>query len=267
LSNETHIRAEELELHALGALTETEAAAVAAHVSGCAECRKELAEARGRAALLAFSVAQEKPEAGVKEKLLARIREEKGGLQAAGERKSLHKDLYREKKRGGAWWNWVLLPLTAALALLSVLLWQQNQSLTKQLQVAMQSAAELERARLQVLGLLNVLASPKTITVRLAGSGETEGARGLVKYNKESGEMVYSAELPALPADKVYQMWLLPVEGAPISAGIFTRAEAEKNLYSAKVPAMSEAKAFAVTIEPAGGVASPTGPKVLVGLS
>jgi len=59
----------------------------------------------------------------------------------------------------------------------------------------------------------------------------------------------------------------VPVQGAPISAGIFTRAEAEKKFYSAKVPAMSEAKAFAVTIEPVGGVASPTGPKVLVGVS
>jgi len=263
LSNETHIRAEELELYALGALTETEAAAVAAHVSGCAECGTELAEARGRAALLAFSVAQEKPGAGVKEKLLARIQAEQGAQEIVGARESVRE----ESKRGGAWWNWVLVPATAALALLSVALWQQNQSLTKELQAARESTAELEKARLHVLGLVNVLSSPQTITVRLAGSGETEGASGVVKYNKEMGEMVYSAELPALPADKVYQMWLVPVQGAPISAGIFTRAEAEKKFYSAKVPAMSEAKAFAVTIEPAGGVASPTGPKVLVGVS
>jgi len=33
------------------------------------------------------------------------------------------------------------------------------------------------------------------------------------------------------------------------------------------VPLNSEAKAFAVTIEPAGGVPQPTGPKVLLGTS
>ena len=55
MSNGEHIRLEELELFALGALPEDEAAALQAHVSGCAECATSMAQARGVAALLALT--------------------------------------------------------------------------------------------------------------------------------------------------------------------------------------------------------------------
>jgi hypothetical protein len=48
LSDGEHIRGEELELLAAGALPEPEAAAIQAHVCGCVECGAELAEARAQ---------------------------------------------------------------------------------------------------------------------------------------------------------------------------------------------------------------------------
>jgi anti-sigma-K factor RskA len=63
-------------------------------------------------------------------------------------------------------------------------------------------------------------------------------------------------------------MWLVPKVGVPISAGVFAPgAHGTRQLWTAEVPLNTELKAFAVTIEPAGGVAQPTGPKVLVGAS
>jgi anti-sigma factor RsiW len=79
LSNVEHIREENLELLALGALPEEEAAAANAHAAGCTECAKKLAAARGRAAALAFGLTQEKPAAAAKQRLFARIALEREG--------------------------------------------------------------------------------------------------------------------------------------------------------------------------------------------
>ncbi|HEY1469414.1 MAG TPA: anti-sigma factor [Candidatus Acidoferrum sp.] len=259
MSNAEHIREEDLEFLALGALPEAEAAVVRTHVEGCAECAKKLAEARGRAAVLAFGATQEKPTAGAKEKLFARIAAERGGRTG---------EAARDETRKRSWWNWVLAPVAAALALVSLGLWRENQRLARDVREARLEVVRLQQERVRVERLVNVLAAPETITVKLAGTETAAQSSGVVRYNKGSGTVIYTAELPPLPADKVYQMWLVPTSGAPISAGTFSQAESGKaHVWSAQVPANSEPKAFAVTIEPAGGVPQPTGPKVLLGAS
>ena len=271
LSNAEHIREEELELLALGGLPEEEAATLRAHVAGCAVCAKNLPGARGRAAILAFGVPQEQPTAGAKEKLFARIATERGEARegASGAREVVpggRESRAEAKKR--SWWNWVLVPVAAALALVSLGLWRENQRLAREVRQMRLEAVRLQQERVRVERLVNVLAAPETITVKLEGTADAAQSSGVVKYNQRSGMVIYTAELPPLPADKVYQMWLVPTIGAPISAGTFSQPEpGQARVWSAQVPANSEPKAFAVTIEPAGGVPQPTGPKVLLGAS
>jgi anti-sigma-K factor RskA len=270
LSNAEHIREEELELLALGALPEEEAAAANAHATGCAECAKKLAEARGRAATLAFGLTQEKPSAAAKEKLFARIAAEREGENREAAKRRVapgRTELLGEGKKRG-WWNWVLVPVAAALAFASLGLWRENERLAHELREARLVVARLQQERVRAESLVHVLAAPETITVKLAGTAEAAQSSGVVKYNERTGTVIYTAELPGLPPDKVYQMWLVPANGVPISAGVFTQAESGRaHVWSAQVPANTEPKAFAVTIEPAGGVPQPTGPKVLLGAS
>ena len=269
MTNGSHIREENLELYALGALPENEAAAVEAHVGGCSECARKLAKVRGHVAMLAFAAPQEKPATTVKEQLFARIAAERGAGNVAAkgahdERRPVVRD---ERREATPWWNWVMVPAAVALAAVCLLLAWQNRKLGERLKIAQRAASEFEKEREHVEELVGVLAAPDTITVKLAGTSDATQAQGVVKYNKRTGTMLYSAQqLPALPAQKVYQMWLVPTNGAPISAGVFTPAE-NGQLLSAQVPANTEPKAFAVTIEPAGGVAAPTGAKVLLGAS
>jgi anti-sigma-K factor RskA len=267
LSNEAHIPQEELELFALGALPDAEAAEVGSHASGCAACTKGLAEARGHVALLAFSAEQETPSPAVKAKLMSRVAAERvGSEQASGTGYQVAGS--QRVPRKAAWWNWVLAPATAILALLSFALWHENGRLFNELREAQRMAASLEQERVHVQKLVNALAAPETITVKLAGTEDAAGASGVVKYNSRTGLVVYMAQLPPLPAEKVYQMWLVPTNGAPISAGIFIPPpDGRPRVLSAEVPGDTEPKAFAVTIEPTGGVAQPTGPKVLLGAS
>jgi len=61
--------------------------------------------------------------------------------------------------------------------------------------------------------------------------------------------------LPALPPDKIYELWLIPPTGAPIAAGLF-KPDAKGNATIVNPPGLPpgvEAKTFAVTLEPASG--------------
>ncbi len=262
MSDETHIPQEELELYALDALPGAAAAAVQQHATGCGICAKTLAEARGNAALLAFNVTQETPAPAAKAKLFARIAAEREPV--AGHRGAAGV----EKPRKASWWNWVLVPATAVMVLLCLGLYRENNRLFAELRNAQRLNASFEQERVHVQKLVNALAAPETITVKLAGTADGADASGVVKYNSRTGLMVYMAKLPPLPAEKVYEMWLVPLNGAPINAGVFVPpVDGKAQVWSAEVPGNTEPKAFAVTIEPAGGVEQPTGPKVLLGAS
>ena len=90
-------------------------------------------------------------------------------------------------------------------------------------------------------------------------------------YLKERGSLVFTASnLAALPANKTYELWLIPANGAaPIPAGTFEpdrlpTAHGQLVLLP-HLPAGIEVKAFGVTLENAGGSATPTLPILLAG--
>lgn len=268
MSNGEHTRLEEIELFALGALPEDEAATVRAHVSACDECAARLAEAHGHASLLAFGVKQDRPAGTIKAELMARVRANR----QSEEMNEWPSRVYAENQARGAGegagrLTWVLAAGAVALALVSLGLSWQNRRISAKLEQERKVAEASIREREQIEKLVGMLASPDTMTVKLAGMGEMANASGMVKFNAKAGMVVYEAEnLPHLPADKSYQMWLVPTSGAPISAGLLgPGGHAWGSMWMAEVPANTQAKAFAVTVEPAGGMEQPTGPKVLLG--
>jgi anti-sigma-K factor RskA len=272
LSNREHIGIEELELLALGALPESEAAALETHLIGCNECAGKLAQARGHAAMLAFAVKQERPAGTVKAELMGRIRanreaeeRNRGPLKTQAGQGERGAERLGPQPRAG-WWNWVLVTAALALALVSFGLSWQNRRIAAELEKQRKTAESLLAERERIEKYVGTLAAPDTLTVKLAGSGDTANASGMVKFNVKAGLVLYSANLPALPPDKSYQMWLVPENGAPISAGLLgPGGHAWGNLWTAQVPENTQAKAFAVTIEPVGGMSQPSGPKVLIG--
>ena len=69
-----------------------------------------------------------------------------------------------------------------------------------------------------------------------------------------------------LPEDKTYELWVIPSSGAPIPAGLFRPDTAgSASVVLPTIPHGVQAKAFGVTIENAGGSATPTVPIVLSG--
>ncbi|MFJ5860560.1 anti-sigma factor domain-containing protein [Pseudarthrobacter sp. NPDC092439] len=93
-------------------------------------------------------------------------------------------------------------------------------------------------------------------SVQVAGGGT---ATVLISSEKDAA-VVKMSGVPAPPEGKVYQMWLIPKDGsAPVSQGLM---DADALSKPAMVKGISSAAALGITVEPAGGSASPTLPTV-----
>jgi anti-sigma-K factor RskA len=107
------------------------------------------------------------------------------------------------------------------------------------------------------------------VQLRSASLAPTEGrpGRARVLLDAQSGEAaVVLAGVPPLEPGKTYELWAIRGKNAPEPAGLLAVADASgAALHVAPIKAPSEVTAFAVSIEPAGGSPSPTGPVVLVG--
>jgi anti-sigma-K factor RskA len=246
----------DLDLYALGALDNEEAQELASHLKSCPECTHKLEEARVRVALLALAAPPQEAPRRVKGRLLKQIAGGPGG---------------QGSPRLAVFWQWAA-PAMAALSLLlavwAVAVRTENRELYRQvrdMQVKQQTMdAQVTRAR----AVLELLSAPDTARVTLVAGAAHPVPQGKVFYHPQKGLLFYAANLPALASGKTYQLWLVPIQGNPISAGVFqTDNHGNGEVLLPQLPTGVAAKAFAVTVEPAGGVPQPTGPKVLVGLS
>lgn len=251
-------RPEDFDFYALGVLEGEERAAIESHVPTCAECAKKLAAARGRIALLAFSAPLVEPSAGVRERLMSQIHGSREGAQRAP----------REPERAtgffGRWWAAVLVPACVLLLFAAARLRTENSRLAEELgqeRAALQKQQkELDEAR----HVVDLLEAKDTISVALASQPGMPKGDVRVMYNKKMGVAMCDGWVDPAPANKNYQLWLVPMEGKPISAGVIAHS-GPINPWMVKLPQGVAAKAFAVTLEPAGGMPQPTGPMVLVG--
>jgi hypothetical protein len=112
----------------------------------------------------------------------------------------------------------------------------------------------------------DVLFAPDLQRVDLAGQPVAPGSTARAFMSRQSGLAFAASQLPALPADKVYQLWVIPVGQGPVSAGLLAPdATGNASHYFAMPRDLPPPAVIAVTIEPAGGVPAPTGEKALVG--
>jgi Putative zinc-finger len=117
LTIEHPIREEDLELYALGVLTDDERQSMRTHVASCEGCRQRLAVAQGRIAVVAFAAPKKLPPRNVKQRLLERIRADRvpqpGFIQPSASR-----------ARSILWiWRW---STAAVLAIALIGLWMVN---------------------------------------------------------------------------------------------------------------------------------------------
>ncbi len=244
--------ADDLALLALGQLQGDERVALEKHLEGCAPCRRELEQLRGDTALLALSAAGPTPPRRARERLLKAIAKEPRAPKAASRR-----------------WTWTLVPWFAAAAfgLAAVFFFQQSDRLSQRVaelqSESAQQQAQLERAR----EVVTTLTSTDALRVTLVAAQAPPQPQGKAIYVRDRSSLVFLASnMPALPPQKAYELWLIPTNGAPIPAGVFKPdAHGSATVIEPPLPAGVEAKAFAITVEPEQGSAAPTMPIVMMG--
>jgi anti-sigma-K factor RskA len=266
-------REEDFDLYALGALEGDEKLAIESHVASCATCTEKLAAARGRIALLSLAAPPVAPSAAVKQRLMQQVRAdaernaERNAAVPALERNAPRAPRETERTGGffGRWWAAVLVPAGAVLAVATILLWTENRQLDRQL-AALRAAAEQQQQQLQeVREVADMIESHDTLTVSLAQQPGMPAGAAHVMYNAKMGMLMFDGEIAPAPAAKSYQLWLVPADGKPISAGVFNPVIGRTNHWMMKLPQGIAAREFAVSLEPTGGMPQPTGPMVLVG--
>ncbi|MGH9774110.1 MAG: anti-sigma factor [Candidatus Acidiferrales bacterium] len=252
------IHADDFDLYALGALRGTECREIEAHLAACPECAAKLAEARGRVGLLALSAPALSPPARARDRLLARIHESRAAKRVDSPS--------REFAKAGYWWSMIWGGAAVALAALSVFLWVANNRLNRQLGDLNSVVALLRSQSDEASHLHALMAAPDTVNVNLAPSTDMPSAKAVVLLNSRQRMMACVMLLPPPPAEKTYQLWLVPAQGNPISLDVFHPSANDNRVFlMGAMPEGVTAKAFAVTVEPAGGMSQPTGPKILVG--
>jgi anti-sigma-K factor RskA len=130
---------------------------------------------------------------------------------------------------------------------------------------AERQTADARQAVDRAQDMLGVLSAPDMARVDLKGQGTAAAAAGRAFWSRSRGLVFTATNLPALPAGKVYQLWVV-TPTAPVSAGLLRPDDRGRVTIVAQTDPAITPVAMAVTLEPEGGVPSPTGEKYLIGM-
>jgi hypothetical protein len=146
-------------------------------------------------------------------------------------------------------------------------LWQENSALRQTLASATSQVAESRREAEELRKIAAPILEPEAQRVTLVAVKAPPQPQGKAFYLRNRSSLVFLANnMPALPPQKAYELWLIPVSGAPIPAGVFKPdAHGSASVVNPPLPAGTEAKAFAITVENEAGSATPTAPILMMG--
>jgi anti-sigma-K factor RskA len=247
--------AEDLALYALDALSGEDRAILEQHLASCASCRLELEQLRGDTALLALTAAGARPPQRARKRLLDAVAQEPRMAVA------------KQPQPRQAWWGWLGWAAAFAVIVFALSLWRQNMGLRSQVASASSRAAESARQLEELRKIASPIIEPEAQRVTLVAAKTSPQPQGKAFYLKRRNSLVFVANnMPALPPQKAYELWLIPMSGGPIPAGVFKPdAHGNATVVNPPLPAGTEAKAFAITVENESGSSAPTSPILMMG--
>jgi anti-sigma-K factor RskA len=231
---------EQGEIYALGALDGQELKEFEAHLtSGCAICEAYVREMRETLLLLHRSITPTTPSPSVKTRLFNDIASEKVVPLAA--------------KPRSTWRRWQVITGTLAAGLVGAVL--AGTLITKR----------YEPRHTVYTSVINLLRDPATRDFPLYGTGPTPKAVGRFLWNESGEGHIFVSNLPAAPEGKMYAVWTIAQASAPRYVGTIQTDRTGQGGLHINMPRTDQpVETFAVTLEPVGTTAAPTGPMVLV---
>jgi len=234
--------------YALDAVDGPEAEAVELHLVECPRCRAEVAEHREVAALLG-NVGTPAPEQ-LWDRIAASLEEAPPdlGLGAVSELRPPRRTIRRRLTVG-------LAAVAAVAAVVIGLLAFQVHRLDNRVNSLAQATPDHGLSQLAAAAVLD----PQAHRVDLRAPQGNQAVQGVVLPNGH-GYLV-KADLPPLSSGQTYQLWAIR-GNRPVSLGVLG-ADPQVAAFSLGSP--NGAPTLAVTVEPSGGVTSPTSPAVVSG--
>jgi anti-sigma-K factor RskA len=230
---------ENIPAYALGALDAESVAALETHLETCVSCRSELAEYRLISESLLTTVPSKQPSAALRKRLQGRLPGAPGTA------------------RPQANWSFSRMAVGASLILLLAM------NLYSILQMR---ALQLEQTRLngQIRAgqtVLSMLSYPTTERLPI-NSDKVVGSLLVDKERDIVALIVWN--MPLLPENKTYQIWLIDTQDDRVSAGIFNPESGQ--IYTTQLvypkQSLADFTGVGVTVEPAGGSDAPTGERI-----
>lgn len=246
--------ADNLALYALGVLDGKDRVELDAHLENCPACRRELDALRSDVAMLALSASEAAPRPQARDRFLAAMAKEprRSGAEPA-----------RAPRR------WAIVPslAVAALALVTLAVAMQNGAMRKQISGLERTNSQLAAGLEQAHNVIDTLNDATSARFTLSATQSPAQPHASAIYSRDRRSLVFIASnMAPLQPQKVYELWLIPVSGAPIPSGLFTPdAQGGAIVINPPLPAGVQAKTFAVTVEPQAGSAAPTSQPIMVG--
>lgn len=279
-----------LAAEALDALTGAERESALAHVAGCASCRAEMVALRETAGALAhgvpaYSLPAERSRV-VRAQLVARAEADRRShadpaaidldqRRSRGHGASTSREHTRVRRHpwGLEWLSAAALILAVAFGVYALVERGRARALADAVSSTQQAERRL-RAELAALGdsladreeLLAGLTGPSVKMVQLVSARERAPSARMFWDQARDRWTFIAHDLPAASAGRTYQLWLITPGDRKISAGIFSpRSDGRALVRATYALPRDSLAAVAVTEEPSGGVAEPTGEIVVAG--
>jgi anti-sigma-K factor RskA len=215
--------------HALSALDAADERVLNEHLATCADCRRDLAEWEATAASLALTADPIEPSPEVRTRIL----------------KSVSSVVPLPSRQRNVWKQLGAIAaviIFAALLIFVIVLWQQNRRLRQEQQ------------------LTEILSSPGARMKELHGTTEAPGATARIVFDWTGRAILIASGLPKPPPGKEYQLWFIEQKKPPRPGKTFSTDSTGRGVSEDHVLDVDrDYSVLAVTLEPAGGVQSPTG--------
>jgi anti-sigma-K factor RskA len=247
--------ADDLPLYALGALRGEDRVALEKHLEDCPDCRREIEYLRGDLALLSLSASGPEPPSHCRGRLMGAIANEPRRAQPHSSKRS-------------RFWNALEWGAAVAAVVVMILLFRQNTDLRRRVEGLEANSFNQQLQLAQAKELIATLTSADALHFTLVSGKAPPQPQGKAIYVRSTGTLVFLASnMPTLPPQKTYELWLIPTSGAPIPAGLFKPdLHGSAALIKPPLPTGVQPSTFAITVEPSAGSAAPTSTPIMVGV-
>lgn len=255
--------------YAIGALSESSRQKIEAHLeSGCEVCREELQVLALTVSRMPSALRNQPMPAGLKDRLRLRIEREFPPNRQAEAPAIIKTDFQKAaSSRSSALTSWLAAAAAVILLVAGAMYRREASNLKVSLADRDTQIAQLQKDLASQKHEITWLRDPAVQLAMLSGLDLAPGAKARMIWNPvQSKGILYVQSLPALKADRSYQLWIIGDKG-PVSGGIVEPDASGRGVLTiTQIQGSPRGNLqFAVTIEPHGGVPQPTGSMVLAG--